>query len=125
MPEARAEFECERWVGGNGEDVGRDGLAGEYDLLCGGHDSSISAYFTLGNGILFRAKESGTGGYGASHPSLTSKSISRTNMVNILSRIHQVNLQIFGPMESAIELAILIFSRGLLNSDDIQSLAVS
>ena len=45
MPEARAEFERERWVGGDGEDVGRDGLAGEYDCLCGGHDRSVSAYF--------------------------------------------------------------------------------
>ena len=53
MPEARAEFEWERWVGGDGEDVGRDGLAGEDELFCGGHDGSgVCAYFTFNDGIL-------------------------------------------------------------------------
>lgn len=35
MAEARAKSECERWVGGDREDVGGDGLAGEYECLCG------------------------------------------------------------------------------------------
>ena len=35
MVEAGAEFECERWVGRDGEEVRGDGLAGEYECLCG------------------------------------------------------------------------------------------
>ena len=35
MAEARAKFECERWVGRDREEVGRDDLAGEYEYLCG------------------------------------------------------------------------------------------
>ena len=35
MPEAGADFECVRWIGGDGEDVGGDGFAGEYKCLCG------------------------------------------------------------------------------------------
>lgn len=33
MTEAGAEFECEGWIGRDGEDVGGDDLAGEYECL--------------------------------------------------------------------------------------------
>lgn len=35
MAEPGAKFERERWVGRDGEDVGGDDLAGEYECLCG------------------------------------------------------------------------------------------
>lgn len=35
MAEARAKFECERWVRWDRKDVGGDGFAGEYECLCG------------------------------------------------------------------------------------------
>lgn len=35
MAEARAEFEEVRWVRGDGEDVGGDGVAWKHEGLCG------------------------------------------------------------------------------------------
>ena len=35
MAESGAKFECEIWIGRDGEEVGGDGLAGEYEDLRG------------------------------------------------------------------------------------------